>query len=477
MRGVRVGTSPLLAAGLGGLLVGLLASASHAEERSAPDPDPRAPWERFSDVMTDLSATPGFVDAFLERVGRDPAAGGILGPDGIRRLREILLGERFEALDRFPVMTVAGMGRAVRVADRVAGPEPAGPDEPLVSTDPPAPEEDLGIPVEAASPEREGVLEELGFGLLVGDRVDPDRLERWADSRRLAEVLNRLALGDAYRVRVGAETHEDAVALLEALRRSGHELEIRDARYFANFGDLIYQGRDVLTPFWVDTEIRVPGTDRSLVVPVSHSQHELRVRGPRVNADLSFFFGIDGEAVYRTMETRDQGWTLGRVAHRYEGPAALEVVRVTGAIIRAYDRVGRRFPDLPFGGYYRLGVCNDVNAMIELHMQGATTLYPLTRDPAYFEGEGEVERLAVALPVDGRDGGPRDVVRVMGSLPVESLADLPFPALRGDLAAVRGAWERGELEDLDGGSPVPILLAAAALLLALGWRRRRRAPG
>ena len=35
---------------------------------------------------------------------------------------------------------------------------------------------------------------------------------------------------------------------------------------------------------------------------------------------------------------------------------------------------------LPFGGYFALGVCNDANAMIELAMQGATSLYPLTRD-------------------------------------------------------------------------------------------------
>ena len=43
-------------------------------------------------------------------------------------------------------------------------------------------------------------------------------------------------------------------------------------------------------------------------------------------------------------------------------------------------------PYLPFGGYYALGVCNDVNAMIELHMQGETSLFPLTHDPELFLG-------------------------------------------------------------------------------------------
>ncbi len=48
--------------------------------------------------------------------------------------------------------------------------------------------------------------------------------------------------------------------------------------------------------------------------------------------------------------------------------------------------IPRNSPDLPFGGYYALGVCNDVNAMIELHMQGETSLFPLTHDSDLFAG-------------------------------------------------------------------------------------------
>ena len=118
---------------------------------------------------------------------------------------------------------------------------------------------------------------------------------------------------------------------MNALTKAGHDLEVRDSRYFANFGDLIYHGRDVLTPFWIDTGIPVPGTDRPLLVPVSHSQHEFVVRGPVVNADLSFYFGIDGEAVFRPSVTRDQAWVMGKVAHRYRGAEALEVMRLAGA--------------------------------------------------------------------------------------------------------------------------------------------------
>ena len=42
--------------------------------------------------------------------------------------------------------------------------------------------------------------------------------------------------------------------------------------------------------------------------------------------------------------------------------------------------------------------------MIELKMQGETTLFPLTLDPQFFTGGGEVDRLAQRLPLDnGRE--------------------------------------------------------------------------
>ena len=75
-----------------------------------------APWLPVSKVMSELSRNPDFVEALYKRLGRDPKAGGILGPEEIKRLRELILGRNFEALDRFPGMTVPGMGRAVRLA-------------------------------------------------------------------------------------------------------------------------------------------------------------------------------------------------------------------------------------------------------------------------------------------------------------------------------------------------------------------------
>ena len=294
-------------------------------------------------------------------------------------------------------------------------------------------------------------------------------------------MLNRLSLNAPdgerrYRIILGGRSVDTPSALLEALATDGHDVEVRDSRYFANFGDLIYHGRDVLTPFWIDTGLPVPGTDRPLLVPVSHSQHEFIVRGPLVNADLSFYFGIDGEAVFRPSVTRDQAWVMGKVAHRYRGQEALEVTRLAGNIVRAYKAIKRRHPDLPFGGYYALGVCNDVNAMIELRMQGETTLFPLTLDPGYFAGSGEVDRLAQHLPLDSGWAATPDFRRILGSIPVADLAVLPFPSLQQDLDTVRAAWESGALAQTDPRSMALLGgLATAAIMVGVWLIRRWRA--
>ena len=441
-----------------------------------------APWLPVSKVMSELSQNPDFVEALYKRLGRDPKAGGILGPDEIKRLRELILGKNFEALDRFPGMTVPGMGRAVRLAAATmdhsgnkATPQP----EVAEGATGAAIEEELGIPAAGDPPAPDAYLRPLGFGLEAGDRIDPVLAGRYADSLRLAEVLNRLSLnspdsGARYRIVVGGQPVDTPSALMDALTTAGHDLEVRDSRYFANFGDLIYHGRDVLTPFWIDTGLPVPGTDRTLLVPVSHSQHEFIVRGPVVNADLSFYFGIDGEAVFRPSVTRDQAWVMGKVAHRYRGAEALEVTRLAGGIVRAYSAIKQRHPELPFGGYYALGVCNDVNAMIELKMQGETSLFPLTLDPQFFTGGGEVDQLAQRLPLDnGRDAKP-EPRRILGSIPVAELSMLPLPSLRKDLEAVGAAWESGTLT-LTGSRDTSIwVVAVIGGFLAVLWLVRRR---
>ena len=61
-------------------------------------------------------------------------------------------------------------------------------------TDEASVEEELGIPAAGEPPAPDAYLRSLGFGLEVGDRIDPELAGRYADSLRLAEVLNRLSL-------------------------------------------------------------------------------------------------------------------------------------------------------------------------------------------------------------------------------------------------------------------------------------------
>src|SRR4030095_5515249 len=78
----------------------------------AADPEPR--FVPFSRVVAELSQKPGFVDALLEKLGRNPSAGGVLAPEQVKQLRELILGKNWEALAQFPTLSVEEMGQAVR---------------------------------------------------------------------------------------------------------------------------------------------------------------------------------------------------------------------------------------------------------------------------------------------------------------------------------------------------------------------------
>ncbi len=165
-------------------------------------------------------------------------------------------------------------------------------------------------------------------------------------------------------------------------------------------------------------------------MPVSHAEYEWRIRGPKINADISYYFGIDGKSEWRTMDTLDQAWVLKRAAHTYTGAQAIEVTRLTGLLTVAYMHQQQRHPDLPFGGYYTLGVCQDGVSAIEHHMTGRTTLFPNTADASLFDDprDAEVNTLIAAIPKD-RNGAPPDAERIFGSLPATPGADGSFSAI------------------------------------------------
>jgi hypothetical protein len=284
---------------------------------------------------------------------------------------------------------------------------------------------------------------------------------------------------------IGGKTATSPETLVQALMATGHSVVVVDARYFANFGHFHYKGQEVMMPFFVNSQIAIPetkrffGPKRSLLVPVSHAEYEWQVRGPKVNADVSWYFGIDGKAEFRTMDTLDQAWVLGRHAHEYRAGDAVEVTRLAGRMLIAYVHQHLKRPDLPFGGYYSLGVCQDSVAAIERKMTGHDTLFPNTADGALWDDprDAEINGMMLAVPKD-RNGSPPAPARIFGSLPTTDLQAITIPGLAADLEAVYAAWQNGSLERTRSWVETMTLrlatVAAAVVLTGIVvWRRRR----
>jgi hypothetical protein len=232
-------------------------------------------------------------------------------------------------------------------------------------------------------------------------------------------------------------------------------------------------------PFWVSSQIRIPGTKRTLLVPVSHAEYEWQIRGPKINANVSWYFGIDGKAEFRTMDTLDQRWVLGRHAHEYRNADAVEVTRLAGKMTLAYMHQHNARPALPFGGYYALGVCQDSVAAIEKKMTGRATLFPNTADGALFDDprDTEINQLIQSIPKD-RNGEPPQPERIFGSLPTTDLNAITIPGLTADLVAVQSAWRDGSLEHTQSWlrrmTTRLLGVSAAVLLIGIVVVKRRR---
>ncbi len=482
----------------------------------------------LSAMMRELSAQPGFTETLLAQLDGAKTKGkkgpALLTPELLDELRKRILGRDWEGLDRFPGWTMREIDPTVRAADRLfrnrfsetasqTKRSRAEQSTPPQADKPPAEQLaseflDLGpypltadrvvsldIPSDLPDFSTEGIVTPLGDGVVRGDGPNALAAEH-AASARLAYVLNRLSVNTLpgarpFTAMVGNASAHTPEQLLTALLSTGHTVTVHDARYFANFGHLHFRGQDVMMPFWVNTELAVPGTGglfrraRPLLVPVTHAEYEWQVRGPVVNADVSHYFGVDGKAEFRTMDTLDQTWVGRRFAHTYTGPQALEVTRLTGLLTLAYMHLHAARPALPFGGYYTLGVCQDPVSAIEFRMTGHSTLFPNTVDAQYFSDrrDREINALMHRITTDRR-GAPPEPARVFGSLPANpgsaaDFATIAVPGLANDLAATYRAWQNGTLEHTHSQLSYQATLAAVAGLAALlvgCWLYLRKRP-
>jgi hypothetical protein len=433
----------------------------------------------LSQMMRQLSAQPGFTNALVDKIDKGGKKGpALLTPKLVDQLRKRILGSDWQGLDRFPSWTMREINPSARVVGHLAGKDQTLENASAVHPGAALSEAqskvylDLGPyavdKAETVSLDQpstlppfttDGIVTALGDGVIRGD--GPNNLApEHAESQRLAEVLNRLAtnkLEGAQPFAVTTEGHPSTTPeeLITALAAEGATIIVDDARYFANFAHLHYNGQDVMAPFWIDSGIIVPHSrGRRLLVPASHAEYEWHIRGPRINADISYYFGIDGKAEWRTMDTLDQPWVLKRNAHEYTGAQAIEVTRLAGLMTVAYMHLHAAHPTIPFGGYYALGVCQDGVSAIEHALTGNVTLFPNTADDALFHDprDAEINALIAAIPKD-RDGASPGPARIFGSLPVAPGADpetafdaVAIPGLAADLDLTYVAWRDGNLD-------------------------------
>jgi hypothetical protein len=432
----------------------------------------------LSQMMQQLSAQPGFTNKLLDQLDKNGTSGpALLTPKLIDELRKRILGSDWQGLDRFPGWTMRAINPTVRVVGHFAGKDQKLEDASAIHP---------GAPLSAAQAKQyldlgpyaldqaetisldqpstlppfstDGIVTSLGAGVTRGDGPN-DLAAEHAESQRLADILNRLAANklegaQPFTVTTGGHSSTTPGQLLTALADEGHTVTVDDARYFANFAHLHYNGEDVMAPFWVDSRITVPNSGgRHLLVPASHAEYEWHIHGPLLNADISYFFGIDGKAEWRTMDTLDQPWVLKRNAHEYTGAQAIEVTRLAGLMTVAYLHLHAAHPTLPFSGYYALGVCQDGVSAVERKLTGNVTLFPNTADAAFFNDprDAEINSLIAAIPKD-RDGTPPGPARIFGSLPVAPGADpatafnaVTIPGLAADLNLTYVAWRSGNL--------------------------------
>lgn len=463
---------------------------------------PEAPMPQntilLSQMMRQLSARPGFTNALLDEVDKGSKAGAaFMSPALIDELRKRILGSDWQGLDRFPGWTMREINPTVRVVGHVAGKSDKLEATAAVHPGAPASEaqeheyldlgpyalnnaETISLDEPSSLPpfSTAGLVTDLGDGVVRGDGPN-DLAPEHAENKRLADVLNRLAANSLDGAQAfSVTTHGRAVStpdqLIAALAAEGDGITVDDARYFANFGHLHFNGQDVMMPFWIDSQIVVPQSGgRHLLVPAAHAEYEWHIRGPRINADISYYFGVDGKSEWRTMDTLDQPWVLERNAHEYTGAQAVEVTRLAGLMTVAYMHLHAAHPTLPFGGYYALGVCQDGVSAIERKLTGKVTLFPNTADDALFNDarDAEINALMAAIPKD-REGLPPEPARVFGSLPTTNFDAITIPGLAADLNATYSAWKSGNLNH-DHSARFYLALGIGLLLGFILIRRKR----
>jgi hypothetical protein len=239
-------------------------------------------------------------------------------------------------------------------------------------------------------------------------------------------VLNGLAMDNGSAVVDGDKRYTTIDDAVRALVASGHRIQIDNARYFADFLGLAYNGATVRAPVWVDTQIPLPDGG-TLKMPAPHAHHNIYVSGPLVNAHLKFYMGIDNGTAFRVQSNITRHWSGGNPVYTYDSNAdadkVVKLLSLGGALRKKWMAAGA---DKPALGYGTIGVCTDSTAIVEYAMEGTVTLFPLAH-PKSDAAADDIDAILAKLPsdVDGFDPASA-LARIKSTMPFASLDDVPF---------------------------------------------------
>jgi hypothetical protein len=263
----------------------------------------------------------------------------------------------------------------------------------------------------------------LGYGHYPNRSLSPCQA---AHAPKLAQVLTSLAAGNGSSITMQGKTISSPAELFAALVASGHHIEVRNERMYANFLSMTLRTgaaseNDVIWPVWLDTGIKLSNGE-NFVVPMGHSHHAWRISGPVVNTRVMFFLGVGGAGFFGQTDLRP-AWNGLKVStdvttESYSDAAYDYVIKTvdTAAIYLRRTRIERTTvaAGMPADGYGFVGVCNDSNAVIEYATKGTITAFPLLRakqlNNAANLNDG-LDDVLRALPKDADDIATRDALR------------------------------------------------------------------
>ncbi|MEZ4750971.1 MAG: hypothetical protein R3B54_10220 [Bdellovibrionota bacterium] len=248
---------------------------------------------------------------------------------------------------------------------------------------------------------------EVTYGHFPSETLSPTQAKQ---SDVLAEILNSLAEGKealSFQTKKGKRTLHTPWDLFDVLIASGHSIEVRNERTYANFISLNDGLTSVQWPVWLDSGVALSSGDK-MIAPVGHSQHAWRIRGPEIDARIMFYLGISGVGFWAQTDERP-AWTGNRVAYSVSSDKDKAFVLATVKAATVYFKRIRKeaqtvAKNKPADGYGYLGLCNDSNAALELMTHKTISAYPIARAAELLEksprlGDG-LDEIFQKLPKD-----------------------------------------------------------------------------